>query len=81
MRESVRRSAGRFNEQLAATSSISSLLVVDSDQESVEPLVARLEAAHFSVRRAESARVAMMSLEAREFDAAIIAETLPHALP
>ncbi len=77
VRESVRRGAGRFSEQLAATTAIASLLVVDADHESVDPLILRLETAGFSVRRTESARDAMMSLETREYDAAIVAETLP----
>ena len=77
VRESVRRCAGRFGEQLGSTSTASSLLVVDGDEESVNPLIARLEAANFSVRRVDSARGAMMSLESREYDAAIVAETLP----
>ena len=76
VRDSVRRGAsGRLTDRLPAAS-ISHLLVVDPDEESIGHLVARLEAASFVVRRADSAREALVALESHEFDAAIIAESL-----
>ncbi len=75
VRDSVRRGAsGRLTDPAAA--SISHLLIVDPDEESIGHLVARLEAASFVVRRADSAREALVALESHEFDAAIIAESL-----
>ena len=78
VRDSVRRGAGgRLTDGLPAASAISHLLIVDPDEESIGHLVARLEAASFVVRRAGSARDALVALESREFDAAIISESLP----
>jgi diguanylate cyclase (GGDEF)-like protein/PAS domain S-box-containing protein len=76
VRDSLRRSGGRFSDRKPAATSLSYLLLVDPDTESTDQLVARLEAASFSVRRADSASSAMMALEAREYDAVVIAESL-----
>ena len=77
VRESVRRGSGQFGDHLPAASQAAYLLVVDPDQESVGHLIARLEAASFTVRLADSARTAMVALESRESDAAVLAEKLP----
>ena len=76
VRDTVRRGAGRLMDRLPSAPG-SQLLIVDPDEEAVGHLVARLEAASFLVRRADSASAAMVALESREFDAAVVAESLP----
>ena len=76
VRESVRR-GGRFADRMPSATSVAYLLVVDNNKESVGHMVARLEAASFTVRLVGSANAAMVALESREFDAVVISETLP----
>ena len=77
VRESIRRGGGRLSDRAPAAATTSYLLVVDPEEESTAALVARLETANFVVRRADSARAAMVALETREYDALVVAESLP----
>ncbi|MCC6536352.1 MAG: EAL domain-containing protein [Bryobacterales bacterium] len=77
VRQSVRRETGRLLDRgNTASGAVTRLLMVDADEEVSNSLRARLEEAAFQVVQADTARSALMALEAGDFDAVLLPEML-----